>query len=520
MKKKHITSIVLLLFFFATTFGLQNNIKFIFNGKSVELKSIKINKVVYISSKALAKAFSINYYYNTKNKKSELKFKNYKLKFTGNNNFIVITSKKGNKHQIFQLLQPAQHVNNDVYIPLIASIKYLSLASEKKINYNPENNFVTVNNKIIDTKNIVGWNKAIVDKNTIKYDIFSAKIETKANGTLIRFRTKNEISKPTSSIKDNILYLFLPRITVNKNLIENIKPAGFVRKIRTKYVKGNPQIEINLRSGYDKYEVFYDEEIGELLVSIHNKFTNPKYFKNKKLDKWNFKVIVLDAGHGGKDPGAIGINRIKEKNINLAIVKELGKLLEQNMKDVKVIYTRKNDRFVELYKRGKIANEHHGNLFISIHCNSLRKKPSKTRGFEVYLLRPGKTKEAIERAEFENSVISMEDDPSRYKKLNDENFILVSMANASNVRYSESFADMLNTEWIKNVSIPSRGIKQAGFYVLVGAAMPAVLIETGYLSNKKDVRYLTSKTGQKEIAKTIFDGIVKYKQYYENSLVE
>ena len=312
--------------------------------------------------------------------------------------------------------------------------------------------------------------------------------------------------------------MFFSGITVDNNSIKKIKSIGLVKSIKAKYVKGNPQIEIKLKNGFGNYEVFYDEEIGELLVSIHNKFLSTKSFENTKKKKWNFNVIVLDAGHGGKDPGTIGIGRIKEKNINLAIVKKLGKLIEKKMKDVKVVYTRNNDKFVELYKRGKIANEHHGNLFISVHCNSMPKKPSKTRGFEVYLLRPGRTKEAIDIAEFENSVISMEDDPSRYKKLNDENFILVSMAQSAYVRYSESFADMLNTEWIKNVKIPSRGIKQAGFYVLVGAAMPAVLIETGYLSNKKDAHYLNSKTGQQKIAETIFKGIVKYKKYYENSI--
>ena len=134
------------------------------------------------------------------------------------------------------------------------------------------------------------------------------------------------------------------------------------------------------------------------------------------------------------------------------------------------------------------------------------------------LLRPGRTKEAIAIAEFENSVISLEDDPTRYKQLNDENFILVSMAQASNMRYSETFADMLNTEWIKKVNIPSRGIKQAGFYVLVGASMPAVLIETGYISNKSDAKYLNSKKGQKQIASSIFNAIVKYKKYYKNSI--
>jgi N-acetylmuramoyl-L-alanine amidase len=133
-------------------------------------------------------------------------------------------------------------------------------------------------------------------------------------------------------------------------------------------------------------------------------------------------------------------------------------------------------------------------------------------------LRPGRTKEAIDIAEFENSVISLEDNPNRYKKLTDENFILVSMANASNMRYSETFADMLNTEWIKQDFLPSRGIKQAGFYVLVGASMPGILIESGYISNKEDAKYLNTKRGQQQVANSIYEAIIKYKNYYETSL--
>lgn len=201
----------------------------------------------------------------------------------------------------------------------------------------------------------------------------------------------------------------------------------------------------------------------------------------------------------------------------MGIALKLGKVIEQNLKDVKVVYTRKDDTFVELYKRGKIANENNGKLFISIHANSVKKKPSPTKGFEVYLLRPGKTQKAIEIAEFENSVIEYEDNPEKYQKLTDENFILVSMAHSSYMRYSEKFSDILNKRWSQHTKIPSRGIKQAGFYVLVGASMPGVLVETGFLSNPEDEAYLNSQKGQQEIAQAIFATVKEYKEYYDKT---
>jgi N-acetylmuramoyl-L-alanine amidase len=227
---------------------------------------------------------------------------------------------------------------------------------------------------------------------------------------------------------------------------------------------------------------------------------------------------VIDPGHGGKDPGAIGVDNVREKDITLAIALKLGELLKKEMPDVKVVYTRKDDTFVDLYKRGKIANENDGKLFISIHCNSTKKKPSEPSGAEVYLLRPGRTQEAIEIAETENSVIKYEDNPQKYEKLTDENFILVSMAHSSYMKYSEKFAELLHKDFDINLKIKSRGVKQAGFYVLVGASMPSVLVETGFISNKEDAKFLKSSAGQKQVAESIFSSIKSYRKFYEDAM--
>ena len=131
------------------------------------------------------------------------------------------------------------------------------------------------------------------------------------------------------------------------------------------------------------------------------------------------------------------------------------------------------------------------------------------------MLRPGRTKEAISIAEFENSVIKYEENPNRYEKLTDENFILVSMAHSSYMKYSEKFAEYLHKEFSSHPTLSSRGVKQAGFYVLVGASMPSVLIESGFLSNTKDAKHLSSSSGQQKFAEYVFNGIKKYRESYE-----
>ena len=238
-------------------------------------------------------------------------------------------------------------------------------------------------------------------------------------------------------------------------------------------------------------------------------------------DKWKLDVIVLDAGHGGYDPGTIGVTGVKEKTVALGIVLKLGALITANLTGVDVVYTRKDDRFIELDRRGKIANEAGGKLFISVHCNSLPRKPSKTRGFEVYLLRPGRTEEAIAIAERENSVIEMEQGyEEKYQQLTEENFILVAMAQSAHVKASEVFADLVQKEIESHTGIPNRGVKQAGFYVLVGAAMPNVLVESAYLSNREDERLLRSDAGQGKIAEALYRAVRQYKEEYEKLLQE
>lgn len=234
--------------------------------------------------------------------------------------------------------------------------------------------------------------------------------------------------------------------------------------------------------------------------------------KHPKLD-----VIVLDAGHGGKDPGAIGTNGYKEKQATLAIVFKLGELIESELPNTKVVYTRKSDKFIELYRRGEIANENKGKLFISIHCNSTPKKPTKAGGMATYILRPGKTDAAIRVASRENAVIEFEKDKKRYDALSDIDFILTSMSRAQDVRFSEHFASQVQQSLKKIVGLKSNGVEQAGFFVLVGASMPNVLIETAFISNEHEEALLKSEVGQEKFAKAILEAIKKYKEKYEAS---
>jgi N-acetylmuramoyl-L-alanine amidase len=465
---------------------------------------------IYFSIKDFADVLSTNYYYNESAQKIEVKFDRYYVKISARNPFLVLSEKSGDKQITVQLPTSTYSINSKVFLPLKYSLSTIAMAYGKDLKFQEPN------------KIVVGaeTEKNVTESTEMKkaFDISGIILDEKVNGTLITVKSNKRIPSYYSAFKDNVLTLIFRKVNVDVDKVRYTDGSGVVKKIEAQNIGPDAELLITVGKEYLTNEVMNVDNSNDLQITIHNKLFASDNSTNKHKEKWDFDVIVIDAGHGGKDAGAIGINGVKEKDINLGIALKLGKIIEEKMKDVKVVYTRKNDTFIDLYKRGKIANENDGKLFISIHCNSTPKKPTDANGFEVYLLRPGRTKEAISIAEFENSVIKYEDNPNRYEKLTDENFILVSMAHSTYMKYSERFAEDLHKEFTKNPSLASRGVKQAGFYVLVGASMPSVLIESGFISNKHDAKYLSSSNGQQKFAEYVFNAIQQYRESYEKEM--
>ena len=218
------------------------------------------------------------------------------------------------------------------------------------------------------------------------------------------------------------------------------------------------------------------------------------------------KVIVLDAGHGGHDPGAIGPHGTKEKDINLAIILQLEKVFKKD-KNYKVILTRNDDTFIPLVERANIANKNKADLFISVHCNAnLNRNAS---GFEVYFLSEhASDKEAISTETLENSVVALED-KSDEKKTVLQN-MLWSMVVNEYINESSELSSFIAAEASGRLKVPNRGIKQANFYVLRGTQMPSVLVETSYISNYTEESKLNTGSFQKSAADSIYEGVKKY----------
>ena len=231
-----------------------------------------------------------------------------------------------------------------------------------------------------------------------------------------------------------------------------------------------------------------------------------------------FNVVVIDAGHGGKDPGTIG-GRIREKDVVLDVALKVGQYIEENIPELKVVYTRTDDRFIELEERGRIANRHDGDLFISIHANAfdhrnIARKQS-VHGAEVYFLGMTRSESALEVMKRENSVIELES--GQTQQLTEEDLLIYELMNAGNMSTSQRIAEMIEQQFRERAQRKSRGVKQAGFQVLYEASMPGVLIELGFLSNPNEANYLTSEYGQSIVASAIFRSIRDFKLDYDKS---
>lgn len=225
-------------------------------------------------------------------------------------------------------------------------------------------------------------------------------------------------------------------------------------------------------------------------------------------------TVVIDAGHGGKDPGAIG-RKTQEKTINLNVALELGRLIKANHPDVKVVYTREKDVFVELSERANIANRAKADLFISIHTNATAAKVG-PQGAETYTLGMHRAAENLAVAKRENAVITLESNyDERYEGFDprsSESYIIFEFMQDKNMENSVDFAKKIQKQFRSHAGRVDRGVQQAGFLVLRATSMPSVLVELGYINNQAEEDYLASSNGVSAMARSIYNAFKEYKK--------
>ena len=455
-------------------------------------KLYDINGTKYISAVEYAKTQNIRTIFYDDKEKLELRFQNVKLVLSPHSSFIRVND------ETYHMYVPVIYDGNDFYIPVTP--------------------FLDILNKSGLPIALVDSSEKFILTTAPLYNVNGLSVKNKVNGTIIEINTSKRFTKDVlaaSITRGGWLNLTIAGALVDSLNMAESKMKKPVVRVRTIQSEESAQISFLLKSKVDDFEIETDDS--HISIFLRTKMAENADKIKEMRRRWLLDTIVIDAGHGGKDAGAVGRGGLQEKTVTLDIAKKLGKLIQANM-GIKVIYTRDEDVFVPLWKRTKIANDSGGMIFISIHANSVPGSPS-VRGFETFLLRPGKTKDAIEVAQRENAVIALEELYHNYEKLSNDKLIIATMAQSNFMKESEFLAAEIQRELDKVLTSPNRGVKQSGFHVLVGATMPNVLIEAGFLSNKNESKLLGQSRYRQKIAQAIFSALVNFKDKYENPLI-
>ena len=483
-----------LLFLIIQSWGMCTSVQ-VFHQETGEKDNLKMLAGVtetFISAHDLARVLSSKLYVNNDRQKIVLYLREHRIKLSSETSFIIVNE------QIYQMSQFTIGVEEDIYLPAESFFSILKMTVLPGITY--------------DSK------KQLLGINIVDFNITGLNIEEKANGTILRIKTREHFSNGNiSAFKHNNGWFY---ITIKDGIIDSVEvkrtdTRGVVHKVVADQFDESVQLAFQLRSDIEGFEFYQSSEPKEIVVTLRTPLSKSAARIKEVKNRWRLDTIVLDAGHGGKDGGTVGKYGTKEKNITLDLAKRIGKLVEKNT-HIKVVHTREEDIWIPLWKRTKIANETNGKLFISIHANA---NPNRNiRGFETYFLRQGKTNDAIEVASRENAVIKLEDQQKNI--YTGENLIMSTMAQNAYMKESEEFAGIIQNELASRTNSKNRGVKQAGFYVLIGASMPNVLIEVGFLSNPTEEKKLKKASYRQQIAEAVYGAIFMFKQRKEKLLVK
>ncbi len=489
-----------LVFLPFSTFAQGNRyLTIVKNGRKSQAPFFEKFGRIYISLVDFAQSGDFGFYTNEDRRKTVLYAGRDKIKFTAGNSFIILNDR------ILQVLGEPVWREREIWIPADLLVSIFNDNTVHVMQFDAEKKIFS-----IGAKNV---------------NIASIQISAKSNGTLLHIYTSKQFERKNVHLKlvNNWLYVEIFDAKLDVNSINQKVPSGLVSEIRAVQFDNSASIAFKLRKKIVARELVFDQDSSDLLVSLRteeplvDQQSEKQKLDNRKND-WKIHTIVIDPGHGGKDPGAVGYGRLYEKNIVLPVALKLGKEINKRLPGTKVVYTRKTDVFIPLYQRTKIANENNGKLFISLHCNSNDNK--RARGFETFFLSADKDVRARDVVLKENESITFESKKEQ-KRYQDVNFVLATMAQNAFIKHSQYLATTVQksmTRKLTSVDMKSRGVKQGAFWVMVGATMPNILVEMGFISNKHEARTLQRSTTQTKLASAICDGVVKYKRDIEGAM--
>jgi N-acetylmuramoyl-L-alanine amidase len=351
------------------------------------------------------------------------------------------------------------------------------------------------------------------------HTIKSVACEKKQNCVLIAFDLSDSVPLEYAYRFPLITFTF-SGATVDTGQIRSAQSVGLVDSFSAEQLKESARVSFRVSREIEEPLIAYRKDHHTVLISLQSKGAESGTEGSDMMGS-GIQTIVIDAGHGGMDPGAIGPTGKMEKDLVLGITLALRDLLKKE-KGIKVFLTREKDEFVPLSERTKMANKRHADLFISIHANAIpgsQKKKETTRGYKAYFLSQAKNEEDKVAAMRENAVIKLEDRPQHYGALKN---VLIDLEGNEYLLESQDLCILLDQQFgallRKKICRQQQGVGQANFWVLNGAYMPSILIETGYISCPPEEKLLSDPSFQKQIAAAIFEAVKTFKKKYETGL--
>jgi N-acetylmuramoyl-L-alanine amidase len=458
------------------------------------IRSITIGRQPFIPIEDFANVLSIQTTINSSAKKIDILYKQSKISFTAYTPFVQMDNVK------LQMSAEVRFPNGDFYVPLFDMIKGFELTGINTLSFDADRQILFI---VMLPPNITKVS-TISEQDTLKLIIHAAKgfqkqdIETIQDKEWIYFNIKGGVIDISQDWR-----------------LENVPEIFEFMPAQKSMNEARLALHVAPNVTLDKIEIDSKNSLIIATLVSNNGISSSVFAElQKEQEKWKIDVIIIDPGHGGRDAGCSASSRIKEKNIALNIAQKLKDELAEKT-SAKIILTRDRDKFIPLKGRTKNANQSGGKLFVSIHVDANRVKS--LRGHTAYFLGPAKTDEARNVAQFENSVIQFEDSQNEYAGLSDASFILAANAQNSYNKESEELASIIDKKLENQCGSHSLGVRQAGFYVLYGASMPNVLVETGFITNSSDRQRLVSQSYQESLAEAIADGVIQFKKQYEKT---
>ncbi len=460
------------------------------SGGIEKISAIEVNDVLYFSMSDLAAILGERISWEETGFSATYKTDYNQVHFFFDSPYIRV------KDTVKNITYPVRFDNGELMLPAQTFLPMLDLIRPEQITWDRDRKVIRIDSEFFNITDLV--------------------FSPKANGLLVEIFVNEPMEYEIYLSEGNWMNITIPKGKINRRKILTRKDRSFVYDMQAEQFEQTAQVSFRFRKKIERFTHRFQPNPGRIQISLVDTVISQvttrdplDFGPDNKIDK-----IIIDAGHGGKDFGAVGHGKTQEKKIVIDIAKRLAKLIRKD-KIFEVVMTREKDDFVSLEDRTKIANDANGDIFVSIHANASPKRA--VRGFQVFFLAPALNDESRALAQLENAAFLSEMNAFRMHQKDDLSYILSDMIQTEFQAESADLAKMIDMEFRKNIgkNTRARGIDQAGFYVLNGVYMPSILVETAFITNKEDEELLNDKDYRQKVAEAVYEGLKRFKSKYE-----